>query len=98
MTTVTFTPTSCTAINHAGNTGLCIAVSVAVQTVARVLNEQGLLAEVTLDREPPMFRFEIATVDPELQARGHAALLALESVMREIQQMDPSLLEITGRN
>ncbi len=93
MTTVTVSERGVYARDHAGKTGVCIAVSAVVQTVARQLDAADLVESCYKDDEPPRYAVEVRddqTSNPIVRAVFAGALATL----LEIERMNPRAVDV----
>jgi uncharacterized protein YsxB (DUF464 family) len=96
MTTVTITDRGLYGYNHAGKTGVCIAVSQVLQVAARILDAADLVESAYMDREPPRYAIEVAEASQE-NATARAVFAGAFATLREIEKMNPDLLQVTDK-
>ncbi len=90
MTTVTISEDEIKAYNHAGKTGLCIAVSAVVQSAARILEAAKELDAVKIDVEAPSFIFRVRRSSRVAKAVFRGVKKSLE----ELAALDPEGLSV----
>lgn len=90
MTTVTITNAEIRAHNHAGKTGLCIAVSAIVQSAARILEAAKELDAVKIDAEAPSFILRVRR--PSRVAK--AVFRGVKKSLEELSALDPEGLSV----
>ena len=90
MTIVTITNNEIRTHNHAGKTGLCIAVSAIVQSAARILEAAKELDGVKIDVEAPSFIFRVRR--PSRVAK--AVFRGVKKSLEELSALDPEGLSV----